>query len=652
MNPLRTIAGGRRRRSLAAGALAALAGLAVAAPAQAEFGMSSFSASFHDPVGAPVTQAGSHPDLTISFELNEAPHPSGGDPVPDGQLRDVVAELPRGFYGNPQNVPACEPSMIGGVFPTCPHESQVGVAWVKVGPGAPVEFMNELPFPIYNVVPRNDEAAVLSFNVLSAVVKITNTVRPDGDYRLRTSISNTNQGAGVYGVRMTLWGVPPDPVHDPMRGNFFMGTNGQPSSAPRLPFLTAPMRCDQALPVDFRINSWQDRSTWDSRQASVGPMTGCDQLDFDASFSMQPTTAQADAPSGYDANLAIRQSQDPDGLSTPPLRRAVVTLPEGTAISPSAASGLQGCSDGQFAVRSAGDAACPAASKIGSVTINTPLLGRPLEGEIFLGTPQTGAMFRIFLVARGSGIVLKIPGTIAADPQTGRLTAVFDQTPELPFTGLQLKFFGGDRAALTTPPTCGYKQVGAHLSSYAGHAVISGNGFTIDTWDGPGTACPESAPFAPVFQAGTVSATASSETPFVLSVRRPDRHKTIDRLSVDLPSGLLGQVSRVPLCAEAEAAAGTCGADSRVGSVGIEAGPGGTPFPLNGDVFLAGPYKGAPFSLSIVVHALAGPFDLGKVIVRAPIRVDAANARLAIESDSIPSMLAGIPLRIRTVNIT
>ena len=75
-------------------------------------------------------------------------------------------------------------------------------------------------------------------------------------------------------------------------------------------------------------------------------------------------------------------------------------------------------------------------------------------------------------------------------------------------------------------------------------------------------------------------------------------------------------------------------------------------------MFLTEGYKGAPFGLSIVVPAKAGPFTLtgtngaGSVVVRAAINIDPHTAALTITSDPLPTALDGIPLQLKVVNVT
>ena len=82
----------------------------------------------------------------------------------------------------------------------------------------------------------------------------------------------------------------------------------------------------------------------------------------------------------------------------------------------------------------------------------------------------------------------------------------------------------------------------------------------------------------------------------------------------------------MPLCGEAAANAGTCAATSQIGTVTVAAGAGSEPYTFTGRAYLTGPYDGAPYGLSIVVPAVAGPYDLGEVVTRAAHRASACTA--------------------------
>jgi hypothetical protein len=125
-----------------------------------------------------------------------------------------------------------------------------------------------------------------------------------------------------------------------------------------------------------------------------------------------------------------------------------------------------------------------------------------------------------------------------------------------------------------------------------------------------------------------------------------------------MPKGLLAKLGGVPLCAEAAAASAECSPSSQIGSLSAAAGVGGAPLwiPQPGKaptaVYLAGPYKGAPYSVITRVPAQAGPFDLGTVVTRAGIYVDPETAVATIRTDPLPQILEGVPIAYRDVDVS
>jgi hypothetical protein len=323
-----------------------------------------------------------------------------------------------------------------------------------------------------------------------------------------------------------------------------------------------------------------------------------------------------------------------------------IALPQGTSLSPSLANGLEACTDAQF-----DSASCPNAAKLGTVSIDTPTVSDQLTGPIYLGAPLPGDMYRIFLTASAGGVTIELVGHLRPDPATGQLLAVFEQTPQQPFSELRLSFFGGPLAALANPATCGAATSTSRVLSYAGQVATSSSTFVVDA-DGRGGACPASPPFAPGFSAGTTSPVAGGFSPLTLTVSRDDGQQDLSTIAAELPAGLFAMLARVPPCGGAAVAQSACPAASRVGTVTVGMGAGAEPFFLRGSVYLTGPYKGAPFGLAIVVPAIAGPFDLGTILIRTGLRVSPSDLRVRIDSDPLPQILEGIPLRIRTVNIT
>jgi hypothetical protein len=630
-------------RRLVNALLACCAVTAVAAPAaDAEFGI--VPDSFHaetirefpaptvppDPPGDPVLEdrAGVAPGgAVVGFDLNRLPdlQPPFMLPVPDGALKNVQVDLPAGLVGNPQAVPTCTERDLRAFPVGCPAASHIGQAdvLVNLSPDFP------LPSPVYNMETNGKHAARFGFVVAGLAVVFINAdlVEVGGEYRIRTTIENVSQLIPVLATDLTLWGVPADHNN---------------SGAPRVAFLRMPTKCAGPLTTSLRISSYTGE-TDSAESTSASGLVGCDEVPFDPSVTVTPDTVQGDTPTGLRVDIEVPQTDDPSELASGHLDDAVVTLPAGMSISPALATGLQGCSDAQLGGGNS-PAGCPDGSKIGTVEFDSPLLADPVAGEIFLGSPTASDPYRLFLVGHGPGFTLKLRGSVAPNPQTGQLVTTFANNPELPFTRFSLQFKGGPRAPLSTPPTCGPATTTAALKPHSGATPVS----TTSTFVVSGNCA---GGFNPTFVAGALSPVAGDSGGFTMTVRRPDGDQTLGRISLTLPPGLTGRLASVPLCAAAQAASGACGAESRVGSTVVEAGAGPQPFPLAGAVYLTEGYGGGQLGLAIVVRAIAGPFDLGTVVVRAAVHVDERDAHLAVVSDPLPTILQGIPLRLRTMGI-
>ena len=644
---------------------------ASAGSAHAEFTIESFSADVNTAAGELETRAGVHPySASTSFSFNTVLEDTQAGPdtieVPEEHVKDVVVDLPPGFIGDPTAVPRCTrfELTIGGIG-GCPVESQVGLVRLRLSNGifGPPQ---DYTAAVFNLVPRRGEAADFAFFVNSVPIHVSLGIRSDGDYGVRASISNISRALPVVSSTLTLWGKPGDPSHDPWRGPTFRceTTDGSDPSfcsgggheygGAQVALLSNPTLCSPPLETRLSVTSWEHPDVVRTAVATSPGPTGCDALTFAPSLDARPTSTQADAPTGLTATLTVPQNDNPNGLATPTLREAVVVLPEGVSLSPSAADGLTGCSDAQIGIGTRQPVACAGSSKVGEVTIDTPLLDEPLIGSIYIGQPIPGTPYRIFLAAENAerGVSVRLEGVLRLDALTGQVTATFAGNPPLPFSRLVLRFKDGPRAPLATPQSCGQKTTISALTPYAapGAMPASSSSSFVVSWDGQGAGCPALG-FRPSFSAGTLTPRAGGDSAFALSFGRDDREQYLSELTVSMPRGLTGVIASVPLCGEAQAAAGSCGESSRVGRVLTAAGPGATPLQLGGGAYLTGPYKGAPFGLSIVVPARAGPYDLGLVVVRASIFVDRNTAELRIVSDPLPTILEGIPLRIRSVQV-
>jgi hypothetical protein len=170
---------------------------------------------------------------------------------------------------------------------------------------------------------------------------------------------------------------------------------------------------------------------------------------------------------------------------------------------------------------------------------------------------------------------------------------------------------------------------------------------------------------------GTTSNNAGGFSNLTTTLSRPDGDQNIQSVTLHYPPGLSGLLSGVELCPEPQANQGTCGPNSQIGETIVSVGLGGDPFTVTGGrVFITGPYNGtggctvgspgcAPFGLSIVNPAKAGPFNLQEgrpVVVRAKVEVDPHTAALTITTHTsmpgaIPTIIEGFPLQIQHVNV-
>jgi hypothetical protein len=628
--------------------------------------------------GAPLHAAGAHPDLVTTIEFAKYETENGGE-MPAGDPRDVDVTLPPGLIGNPTATEKCTQAamLVLKWFADCAPESQVGLATIVTYNGG---FGFPTTVPIYNLEPPTGVAGQFAFNVLSTVIFIDANVTASGGYQLQAKVGNASQGLALGDTKIVLWGVPAAPVHDTERveqAGFSPTGEPVPSEGPLLPLFSNPTSCTGA-PLRFAVkaDSWQETGSWsyggfeseeDGTPIAIG---GCDEVPFEASLSAQPTDHQAASPTGLDLGVKVAQNQLPEGLAAAHLRDAEIRFPAGMTINPAAGGGLGACSEEQIGLGSDSPPSCPDNSKIGTVTVATPLLEEPLTGSVYVAQQRRnkfGSLLAVYVVVADptTGVLVKIPGRVEANANDGSLVASFAEAPQLPFSELTVHLDSGPRAVLVNPPACGTYSTAASFSPWSGTAAVAvSDSYRVGT--GPnGGECPDGG-FAPKVEAGTSNPAAGRFSPFELMVTRDDASEKLGSVGVKLPPGLLAKLAGVHYCSDAalgaiptaegtgaaQLASPSCPADSRVGSVAVSSGAGTTPLWVKtGSAYLAGPYKGAPLSLAIVTPALAGPFDLGNVVVRTALRVDPTTTQVTAESDPLPTILDGIPLDLRAVQV-
>ena len=673
------------RRSIAV--LAALACLAALAPATASaaFGLKNLSFELEEEGGGLLTQAGAHPfAVTTNLETNSTIDPDLGL-VPDGAVKDLSIAFPAGLVGNPTAVEPCTNDdfttlVKGGNI--CPDEAVIGKVDLVVG----FEEEEFYKVPLYNLEPPPGVAAKVGFVVLGVPVTIDIGVNPDPPHNLISTGTNVSQAIRFYGVKATVWGNPGSPAHDKERGECVatLAEDVCEVEIPEVPFLTAPRSCTGPMEARFETDSWQEPGVWLEYTAqSSSELSGCEGLPFDPQIDAAPTNSSASSASGLHFDLDIEDeglTSFDKGPAGSDIKKAEVLLPEGFTLNPSAADGLEACSEAELARETAfsepGEG-CPEASKVGTVEVETPLLeDKILHGDVFTATQDEnpfGSMVALYMVIRDRemGIIVKQPGRVELDPATGQVKTTFgepgSEIPQFPFSHLRFRFKGGARAPLATPSACGNYQVEATFTPWANPSAPVTRTAELAVTSGPGGApCPSASPFDPSFLAGSADATAGAYSPFYMRLTRSDADEALTRFSATLPPGLTGKIAGISRCGDAaieaakqnsgalEAALPSCPAASKVGSLQGGAGVGPDLTWVPGSLYLAGPYNGDPLSIVAITPALAGPFDAGTVVVREGLTVDPESAEVKIDdsaSDPIPRILKGIPLRLRDLRI-
>ena len=668
---------------------------------EAPAGFEEFHAELTGPDGKPITGAASHPfQFTTYFGTNLALSPPDSE-LPylsaEGDIKGIEVALPPGLSGNPSAVAHCSAQQFNTVESVrgkgaggdntandCPDASAVGILNLEqlegvgeVLPGA----------PLYNMIPPKGMPAQFAAQPIAGLPIYINTrLRSNGDYGVTAYLSDLPQVKRFTAAKTTFWGTPADPRHDTQRGRCERQGGSCSANLPtEKPLFRLPSSCQFTLPMTMQFDTWLHPGSFLESTVTEAAPLGCDKPDFSPRIEAKPTTNVADAPSGLhvDLHLPQKENEDPKGLGEADLRDATVTLPEGLLVNPSSADGLAGCTEAQVGYEglkagrqsfSAEPANCPDAAKIGTVEIDVPAIEHPLPGAVYLAQPHENpfnSLLAIYITVDDpqSGVVVKLPGEVKADPLTGQLTTTVTENPQQPFEDFKLDFFEGARAPLRTPATCGTHTTTTSLTPWSAPAsgpdATPTDSFQTTVAPGGGT-CPTSAaqlPNSPNFEAGTQSPIAGAYSPFVLHLGRPDGSQEFKRLNVTLPPGLTARIAGVAECPQASLAAAegksgkeeqaspSCPASSQLGTVSAGAGAGPAPFYTQGHVYLAGPYKGAPLSLAVITPALAGPFDLGTVVVRSALQINPETAQASVTSDPLPSILDGIPLDLRSLTV-
>ncbi|HEY7456511.1 MAG TPA: hypothetical protein VH703_04470 [Solirubrobacterales bacterium] len=673
-----------------------------------EFGVERFDMRAEEEGGAAATQAGAHPfQVTNTVQLNAGAVTRGDRHGFGNSLRVEQPALPRnvrvtfpaGLVGTAEPAPPCDLATflsIDNLVNHCPQESAIGVAAVTFVENSAFGF-SRLAQPIFNLPPQHGEPARFGFMVAGDPVIIDSSVDPDDEYRITGEVRNVTQVVNFYSSTITLWGTPGDPRHDSARGWDCVylggGKTGECEPPPlrdEAPFLRMPTSCDKPLEYGAEIEPWNVPigSVIERVSATGDPLLGCNRVPFDPSIRSNLTSHLAENPSGLDFELRLPDSgfsSPADGaISEAQPKKIEVTLPEGVTLNPSQAEGLATCSPEQYAKErfdSKAGEGCPEASKIGNVQSKTPIFDELLEGAVYVATPHdnpSNSLIALYLVARAPerGILVKQPLEVRLDKRSGRVVTVVDDAPPAPYEYFKLHFREGGRSPLVTPPRCGIFQTAGAFVPYSAYdlahpapeELVTRFGATEIERGVDGGACPPGGvpPFEPEFQAGSINNNSGSYSPFNMRLIRHDGEQDMTKFSSVLPPGVLGNLSGVGKCSDAQIAAAkaksgreeqqspSCPADSEIGRSLVGAGVGPVLTYIPGKLYLGGPYNGDPLSVIAITPAVAGPYDIGNVVVQEALTLNPRTAEVEVDgsaSDPIPHILEGIPAKVRDLRV-
>lgn len=672
--------------------------------------------------------AGGHPPIGFTQYIIEhepftplpsPPFPPGallapipGEDIKEHTIRTLRVDLPPGLTVNPEATPRCPIAQFtagapGAMVPTCDPATKVGVEKitlvtnkneVEIAPGfkppkgfviPPQKELTEVD--VYNLEPEFGEPAKFGFVVRKAIpIYLETEVAWENDFHesFQIKLPNTAEATGLSTLisRLVNFGRSGDGTYITNPTTCFDPNEGQYSTLYSTWFRAE----SYADPVG---NFPQGYTAVEAKLPKEGgervKQEGCETIPFDPSVEINPGTNKVDSPAP--ATVTTRLPFDPateggEGQMQSHVRKAEVKLPVGMGLNPSGAQGLVACTDDQF---NKGERTytneCPAASKIGTVEVDSPPLAEPLTGDVYVGEqkgtdPESGNLYRILIEAKNEkeGIAARLVGRIKADRKTtGQLNAeIYDDLkgqftdqpaglPQVPFEEIRLHF-NGAKDILTSPPICSTESTSQFEPWARPGTFVSPKSKVTLTSDPAGGNCPATMAerkFAPSYKANTDSTQAGAYSPFHVRIGRTDGQQELKVVDVTLPKGLTGKLAGIPYCPETsidappgrsgaeERTNPSCPADSRIGKVTVKSGTGANPLQLGGNAYLAGPYKGAALSMVTITPAIAGPFDLGNVVVRVALNVDPETAQIRAVSNVLPDVFGGAKLDIREIDL-
>ncbi len=661
------------------------------------------------------TQAGGHPEALTSRIEFASEVGGGGVLLPVRDPKDMVFDLPPGLLADPLAAPRC-PSAQAISSGSCPVDSQVGVFVLRFGNKAMLGPIVDLtPEAGQSAELGLETSFKTTFPLTGRVIRTAQgyglALAGNGLPMLDVvSVETTLWGVPAAAVHDPQRGL--SCVAGDVSQQWSCQGGGVPSGGTPLAFLTMPSDCTAGPVLGVAwADSWEQPGQYVQAGSRLPGMTGCEVLPFDPEIEVRPDTLLADEPAAISVKIGVQQREATGAPATPPLREATVTLPQGVTISPGVADGVQACQltgpegiDMPTGLNAGGEPLapqeigegeelglneqprlapghCPAASTVGTAEALTPLLPNPIKGSVYLALPgcgdsaqrscteqdaADGNLYRLYIELGGhanphdEGVNIKIEGDVQANPATGQLTVKLVENPQLPLSQLSINLNGGPRALLDNPARCGPARTTSDLEPWSAPGMtpapesllVPGTPDAAPSSFYDVTGCASTPVFHPEVLGGALTPQAGHFSAFNVTVTRRDREPYLSQIQLHAPPGLSAMLSSVPLCEEALASTGSCPESSRIGSSLVASGAGSHPYELPGRIYLTAGYQGAPFGLSIVTDAVAGPLNLGRVVIRARIDIDPHSAALTITSDPLPQIVLGVPLRLQGVTLS
>lgn len=681
------------------------------------------------------TQAAGHPPYgVVGFEFNSeevsfGPFGAfGSAKKPRGAVRDLRVDIPPGLAANPQPtvVPQCSVTQFDAN--ECGSSEQAGEDELEVYVEVfGVGHVLTLPAPVYNLTPPtptpgkpglpldfgihvnlSEDLSKIPGSGFAGVADLHILLEGHVSWFREPPAQAAGVASGDYHEWFQIENIPDETDGIPvaiLKSKLIFFGNRSGSG-----FLTLPSECSKHVGGHLFVESSAGEKSETFTTTPVG-VEGCGTTPFAPTVQVQPSaatelgSAESDAPDGTTAEVKVRQNEAASERDSADPQQIRLTLPQGMSLNPSAAEGLQACSNAQFGIAAEGAAlptapavvegveengassavpiTCPEGSKLGTLAIETPgLPAGALQGDVYLGqplssSPESGVEYRLLLSAESSqyGVGARLVGNVSANATTGRLTATI-QAPQLPFSDAILRLRGGPQAPVANPLACTATSAEGALIAYGGE---EGGKFypalAEPTWPFQALGCGQPLPFSLSQSSTDEPSQAGANAAFTLTFSREDGQQYPSELSTTLPEGLLASIASVPVvCAEAQAEAGTCPQASQVGTVRAAIGAGTQPLEVPGPseapggVYLTGGYDSAPFGLVVELPAEhIGPYDFGTVVARATLALDphttrataavvqsyvVANGQALQQPTALPTIVGGVPVRLRTLSVS